>query len=139
VPSLQETNKAIVRKFNKEFIENGNDAVYDEIVSPDFNNHDGGGDPTPGGQGARDFFTKVFRPAFPDVAVIIHEQFADGDAVITRKTYQGTHKGEFFGMPATNKKISISVIEIIRLRDGKYAEHWATADMLGAMKQMQGP
>jgi steroid delta-isomerase-like uncharacterized protein len=137
VSSVPEVNKAIVQRFNKEFIEHGNAAVFDELVSPEFRNHDGGGEIS-GRDAARAFFTHVFLPAFPDVVVVIHDQFTDGDAVITRKTYQGTHKGEFLGIPGTNKSVHISVIEIVKLRDGKYVEHWATADMFGALQQIKG-
>jgi len=137
VSSARESNKAIVERFNKEFIEQGNSAVFDELVAPDFRNYDGDGDVS-GRDAARAFFTQVFLPAFPDVSVTIHDQFADGDAVITRKTYQGTHKGEFLGVPGTSKSVRIAVIEIVKLREGKYVEHWAAADLLGALHQMTG-
>jgi predicted ester cyclase len=138
VSSVPEVNKAIVQRFNKEFIELRNVAVFDELVSPDFRNHDAGGEIS-GRDAARALFTQVFLPAFPDVVVVIHDQFADGDAVITRKSYQGTHKGEFLGIPGTNRAVRISVIEIVKLRDGKYVEHWATADLFGALQQLKGP
>ncbi len=83
-------------------------------------------------------FTAIFRAAFPDVTVAIHDQFADGGVVTTRKSYGGTHSGPFMGIPGTGKHIDVSVIEIIRLRDGKYIDHWATADMLGLLQQIKG-
>jgi predicted ester cyclase len=136
VSSLQDTNKAIVRKFNKEFIEDGDLSVYDELVSPDFLDHSGH-DAVPNPRAAYFFITQVFRPAFPDVKVIIHDQFAEGDTVVTRKSYQGTHKGAFLGMPGTGKAINLAVIDIIKLRDGKYIEHWGSADMFGLMQQLK--
>ena len=134
--SLQDTNKAIVRKFNKEFIEDGNLSVYDELVSPNFLDHSGH-DAVPNPRAAYFFITQVFRPAFPDVKVIIHDQFAEGDTVVTRKSYQGTHKGAFLGMPGTGKAINLAVIDIIKLCDGKYVEHWGSADMFGLMQQLK--
>jgi len=136
VSSLQDTNKAIVRKFNKEFIEDGNLSVYDELVSPNFVDHSGH-DAVPNPRAAYFFITQVFRPAFPDVKVIIHDQFAEGDTVVTRKSYQGTHKGAFLGMPGTGKAINLAVIDIIKLRDGKYVEHWGSADMFGLLQQIK--
>jgi len=136
VPSLQETNKAIVRKFNKEFIEDGILSVYEELVSPNFLDHSGH-EEVPNPKGAYIFITQVFRPAFPDVQVIIHDQFAEGDTVVTRKSYRGTHKGAFLGMPASGKVITLAVIDIIKLRDGKYVEHWGSADMFGLMQQIK--
>jgi steroid delta-isomerase-like uncharacterized protein len=133
---VQDTNKAIVRRFNKEFIEDGILSVYDELVSPNFDDHSGH-DAPPNPRAAYFFITHVFRPAFPDLKVIIHDQFAEGDTVVTRKTYEGTHNGTFFGMPASGKAVKITVIDIIKLRDGKYIEHWGTADMFGLMQQIK--
>jgi len=132
--NIQENNKAIVRKFNKEFVEEKNISVFEEIVSPDFYNHDV---PDPSMAAAFFFFTKIFHGAFPDAKVIVHDQFADGDTVITRKSYKGTHKGDFLGIPGSNKAVTIPVIEIIKLRDGKYVEHWANADIFGLLQQIK--
>jgi predicted ester cyclase len=134
--SLQERNKAIVRRFNKEFVEEGHLSVYDELVSPTFRSYEMNGevgDP----RASFVFFTQVFRPAFPDLKVIIEDQFAEGDTVITRKTFQGTHRGTFFGVPATNKFVKFSAIDIIKLRDGQYVEHWVVTDVYGLVKQLK--
>lgn len=135
---LQEHNKAIIRRFNKEFIEGRNLALFDETVAPDFVNrtpHDGR---QPGPEGARYFFTQILPVAFPDLKVNIDDQFAEGDVVVTRKSYEATHGGPFMGIPATGKHVRFNVIDIIRLRDGKYVEHWANADMMGLMQQLKG-
>lgn len=134
---LQSRNKATIIRFNKEFIENGNLAIYDELVAPDFYNHTAHDGRTPGPEGARHFFTQVLRPAFPDLRVTIHDQVAEGDQVVTRKSYQATHQGTFLGVPPTGKKVSFGVIDIIKLRDGKYVEHWASADMFGLLQQLK--
>ena len=134
----QDQNKAIIRRFNEQFIEGGDVAVYDEIVSPNFYNHTAHDGRNPGPEGARFFFTQVLRPAFPDLKVTIHDQFAENDVVVTRKSYEATHRGEFMGIPATGKRVGFAVIDIIRLKDGKYVEHWANADMLGLMSQLKG-
>ena len=135
--TLQESNKAVVRKFNKDFVETGDRAAFDEIIAKDFTNHTVHGDQPTDREAAFFFFTAIFRSAFPDVKVVVHDQFADGDTVITRKSYQGTHTGPFMDIPATGKKINNSVIEIVRLRDGQYIDHWAEADMMGLMQQLR--
>jgi len=135
--TIQESNKDVVRKFNKDFVETGDRSIFDEIVSPEFKNHAAHGDEPTDREAAFFFYTAIFRSAFPDVKVVIHDLFADGDTVITRKSYQGTHTGPFMGIPGTDKPIDVSVIDIIRLQDGKYVEHWATADMLGLMQQIK--
>jgi len=50
--------------------------------------------------------------------------------VSTRKALHATHTGEFMGIPPTNKKVTIQVIDMIRVHNGKYAEHWASAIFL---------
>ncbi|WP_144140871.1 ester cyclase [Paraburkholderia sp. BCC1884] len=131
--SLQDANKLVVQRFNKEFIENKDDSVYDELVSTEF--HDGGKDK--GGPDPFVFFTKIFRPAFPDAKVVIHEQIAEGDQVVTRKSYEGTHSSEFMGVPATGNTVSFEVIEIITVRDGKYVDHSAIPDTMSLLKQLK--
>ena len=133
---LQESNKQTVRRFNKEFIENQNDAVFHEIVSSEFNDHSGDG--KGGADGAYMFFTQMFRPAFPDAKVVIHDLIAEGNKVVTYKSYEGTNTGDFMGMPASGKAVSFDVIEILRLEDGKYVEHWALMDMPALMQQLSG-
>jgi predicted ester cyclase len=58
--------------------------------------------------------------------------------VTTRKSFHATHKGEFFGIPASNKSIVMDVIDIVRLREGKFVEHWGIIDMQGVMTQITG-
>lgn len=70
--------------------------------------------------------------------VVIHDQIADGDKVTTRKSFHAIHKGEFFGVPPTGKNVVMDVIDIIRLRDGKYVEHWGILDMQRVMAQITG-
>ena len=61
---------------------------------------------------------------------------AEGDKVTTRKSFYATHKGEFFGVPASNKSVVMDVIDIIRLQDKKFVEHWGILDMHSLMTQI---
>jgi predicted ester cyclase len=131
VSNPQESNKLIVKKFNKEFIEDKNDSAYEALVSASFIDRTGGA-VTP-----LDFITKIFRPAFPDAKVVIHDLIAEGDRVVARKSYEGTHSGDFMGVPGTGKFIKFMVIEIIQLRDGKYVNHWGLADTASLMQQLK--
>jgi len=134
VSSTQDVNKNLVVRFNKEFVEGQNDSVYHEIVAEGFADHSA---PQGGPNAPFLFFTKIFRPAFPDAKVVIHDLVAEGDKVVAYKSYEGTHKGEFMGIPATGKSISFKVMEIIRLQDGKYIDHWAVADAMGLLHQLK--
>jgi predicted ester cyclase len=117
-------NKAVVVRFNKEVIEQGNEATFRELMAPDFVNRTAPPGAPTGPEGMLFTFNRVLRPAFPDLSVEIHDQVAEGDKVTTRKTIRGTHRGELFGIPPTGKRVEIEVIDIVRVVSGRYAEHW---------------
>ena len=130
-------NKEIVARFNREVIERGNMQAFSELVAADFVNHTAPpGTPT-GPDGFSAFFTDILRPALPDLTVELHDQIAEGDKVVTRKTIAGTHKGVFLGVPPTGRRITIRVTDIVRIKNGQYAEHWGNADLHGAIAQMK--
>ncbi|MGY0040348.1 ester cyclase [Pedobacter sp. NJ-S-72] len=90
-------NKAIIRRFNLEVIEQGNLESFKELMNDQFINRTApeGIDNGPGGMIYT--FNQILRPAFPDLKVTIYEQLAEGDLVTTRKTITGTHDGIFMG------------------------------------------
>ena len=118
-----EANKEIVRRFNKEVIEQGNFDSFQQLMDNEFINRTVPANSN-GSDGMWNTFSKILKPAFPDLRVEIYDQVAEGDKVTTRKAIVGTHQGELMGIPPTYKKIKIDVIDIVRLRDGKYVEHW---------------
>jgi len=119
-----EQNKAIVRRFNKECIELGLAASFEELLADDVVNHAAPFGKPNGKESFKFFLNEVLRKGFPDCKVEILEQVAENDLVTTRKKITGTHTGEIFGIAPTNKSVEIQVIDIIRLKDGKYKEHW---------------
>ncbi len=131
-------NKELVIRFNKEFIEGGNMNTLNELLAPDFINHTAPPGVSKGPDGVAYFFNNILKAAFPDLTVEIQDQIAEGNKVATRKCFHATHKGDFFGVPASNKKVTIDVMDIIYLRDGKAVEHWANVDMQSLMMQITG-
>lgn len=79
---------------------------------------------------------KGLRAAFPDFRPEIHWQVAAGDLVTACKTYHGTHRGEFLGVPATGREVSFYTVDAMRVVDGKITEHWGVATMLDLMRQL---
>ncbi|HEX5689274.1 MAG TPA: ester cyclase, partial [Roseiflexaceae bacterium] len=79
---------------------------------------------------------KLFRAAFPDGHWAIEDIVGEGDRVAARATFTGTHRGEFFGIPATGKRVTIQAIHICRLAGDKIVEHWAKGDDLGMLMQL---
>jgi len=79
---------------------------------------------------------KQMYDAFPDMHVTIDDMVAEGDKVAARTTWTGTHKGEFMGIPPTNKKMTFSLIVIDRFAGGKIVEDHGQYDALGLMRQL---
>ena len=74
--------------------------------------------------------------AFPDLHFTIDDIVVEGDKVAMRYTMTGTHRGEFKGIPPTNKKVTAWAIEIDRVVGGKFVEGWVRFDTLGLMQQL---
>jgi hypothetical protein len=75
--------------------------------------------------------------AFPDMRMDVQDSFASGDKAVARLRISGTHQGEFMGIPATGKPVSVNLIDITRFGDdGLAREHWGVADLLAMMQQL---
>lgn len=121
---MSEENKKAVRRFNAEVIRAGNEQAFKELMADAFVNRSAPQGMPNGPESMWNTFQNVLRPAMPDLLVTIHDQVAEGDKVTTRKTISGTHTGILMGIPPTGRKVSIDVIDIVRLQDGRYVEHW---------------
>jgi predicted ester cyclase len=133
-----DTNKEVVRRFNIEVIQEGNADAFRSLMAPDFINGSAPPGMPNGPQSMWNTFRNILRPALSGLKVTIHDQLAEGDKVTTRKAISGVHTGELLGIPATGKDVSIDVIDIVRVHDGKYAEHWGLntlSTVLAALKQ----
>ena len=76
------------------------------------------------------------KKAFPDFRVVIHDQIAEGDKVVTYKTVMGTHREEFRGIPATSQRIEFQVIDIFRIEENKITECWGVFEELKFLQQL---
>ncbi len=131
-----EQNKAIVVRFNKEFIEHGNENTFNELLSDNVVNHSAPPG-MPNGKESFDFFlNRVLRKGFPNLTVEILEQVAERDLVTTRKRIRATHTGDLFGIAPSNKEVEINIIDMIRIENGKYAEHWGQSNFEEVLKQI---
>ncbi len=83
-------------------------------------------------------FFNMMRSAFSDFRVNVEDMVAEGDKVVVRSTMTGRHTGEFLGMPPTNRQISVPVIDVLVVRDGKATEHWGVTDTGAMMMQLGG-
>ena len=132
---MSEQNKANMRRFYDEVFNAGNTSVVDELVAPDFVEHE----EFPGLSGGRDGlkqFVTMMRTAFPDARMDVHDLMADGDKVVARLTMSGTQRGDFFGIPASGKSMSVTTIDIIRFENGQAVEHWGATDSAKMLEQL---
>ena len=116
--------KEIVRRFNEQVIAGGDRAAFEALMAPSFINHSAPPGVAAGPEGMWNTFQDILRPALERLTVTIHDQVAEDDKVTTRKTISGTHVDTLLGVEATGKLVSIDVIDIVRVQDGRYAEHW---------------
>ena len=90
----------------------------------------------PGGIAGVEAILGAIRAGFPDHDAQVIHMVAEGDMVATYKTFTGTHRGDFFGNAPTGKRVTIRVMDFVRYRDGKVAEHWNIVDFAGLMQQL---
>jgi predicted SnoaL-like aldol condensation-catalyzing enzyme len=129
-------NKQIVARFNKEFIEQGNLESFEELLSNKVINHSAPAGMPNGKESFFNFLNHVLRKGFPNLKVEILDQIAEKDLVTTRKRITATHTGEILGIPASNKEVEINIIDMIRVQDGKYVEHWGQSNFEEVLKQI---
>ena len=82
-------------------------------------------------------YFRIILAAFPDMRMDVQDSFASGDKAVARLRLSGSHQGEFMGIPATGKPVSVNLIDITRFgEDGLAREHWGVADLLAMMQQL---
>jgi steroid delta-isomerase-like uncharacterized protein len=128
-------NVATLERFVEEVINQGQFEAADELVEENFVELD----PFPGQQQGREGLKDVIRMmriGFPDIHWTVEETIASGDKVVSRFKWTGTQRGEFLGIPATGRKVTVPGVVIDRLNDGKMADSRILMDTLGMMQQL---
>ncbi len=132
---MSEQNKALVRRFLDQVFNNARPDVLEELIADDYTDHSAPPGQAPGAAGARQMYD-MFRTAFPDLQVEIHDMVAEGDLVAVRVTFSGTSQGPLMGAPPTGRPVRLASMVFIRLRDSQLVERWEQADMMGLMLQL---
>ncbi|MBV2183125.1 MAG: ester cyclase [Rhizobium sp.] len=133
---MSDENKEVVRRFNIEVIQNGSEAEFRALMAPHFVNHAAPQGMPNGPESMWNTFQNILRPALSNLTVTIHDQIAEADRVTTRKTISGVHTGPLMGIAATGRDVEISVIDIVRVEDGRYAEHWGLNTLSNVLAQL---
>lgn len=129
-------NKALIGQFYNDVFTDWKFEIADELLAPDFTDHDMPPGMPVGPTGFRQFYG-MLRQAFPDLHYSVQQLIAEDDKVVVQWTWHGTHEGEFFNIPATGRDATTTGMAIYRIADGKIAERWVKLDMLGLISRLR--
>ena len=118
-----------------EIFNQGKLQLIDELYAPDYRDRSVQPGMAPTREGFKQFVTSL-RTAFPDLHYTIDDSIESGDKFVTRLTASGTMRGEFAGMPATNKHATWTEFHIVRVNNDLVVEHWGLVQELGMMVQL---
>jgi steroid delta-isomerase-like uncharacterized protein len=131
-----ERNKAVSRRWIEVFNKR-DDAAEADVRTRDYVAYAPASlEPAPLDSEAWTRFLSGFVEAFPDLQLTVEDAVAEGDLVAQRVHFEGTHTGEFQGLPPTHRKVSFSGLELNRFVDGRVAEHWFQMDALTLLQQL---
>lgn len=127
--------KEVIEKVFKAF-ETGNVTGLENLVAKDYKEHNP--EPSMKSKGLQLLKDQIelYHTAFPDMKIKISEIFGDGEKLAVYSTFTGTNKGEMFGIPATNKKVTVNGMDIMKFDNEKISDHWGVYDNLTMFKQL---
>lgn len=131
-----EHNKAVSRRWIEVFNER-DDVAEADVRGPDYVAYAPASlEPAPLDSEAWARFLSGFVEGFPDLRITVEDAVGEGDLVAQRVHFEGTHTGEFQGLPPTQRKVSFSGLELNRFVDGRVAEHWFQLDALTLLQRL---
>ncbi len=140
MPTDTDEAKAVVRRLWNEVFNAGRPAVAEELIAPDCMDH-GSGEPIDAPVAAVKRWFAPLREAMPDLAAAFPDAhstldalFAEGDRVVVRGTERGTHREAFRGAQPDGRLRAVTVVNILRVADGRIVERWGAADALGFLR-----
>ena len=133
--NLPEANKLLVQSFIQKVLNEHNLTALDKYYASNATQHNPGAGE--GRQGIKSFFGRFFL-AFPDIHVTIEHIIAENSVVLVFLNWTGTYKGEFQGLPPTNKLISMRTADLFRIgTNGTIVEQWDVVDSLNLLRQLR--
>lgn len=129
-----EENKNIVRRYQEAYNNCDFDALA-ELVSADVLTPNIIAGMPPGLEGAK-VVHQTTLIGMPDYHTNIEDLIAEGDKVVARVTMTGTHTGNFWGIPPTGRRVNLTGIYIVRIKDGKIVEHWGEENGMIVFRQL---
>jgi len=132
---MSATNRAVIQAFFEDVLNQRRLDRADDLVKENFIELD----PLPGQEQGREGLKAILRmlwSAFPDMHWVVSEIVAEGEKVVTRFVWTGTHRGVFLGIPATGRSVEVKGVVIDRLEDGRMADSRILMDTMGLMQQL---
>jgi steroid delta-isomerase-like uncharacterized protein len=129
-------SEAIVRRLYQEVWNKRKLELVSDLISPSHALHDNNSSGSSVGPEAYKALMALYLAAFPDLCITVEDAVAEKDKVAASWTISGTHKGEFWGVRPTNKKISLDGITIHHIANGKIIDSYISSDALGLMRQL---
>lgn len=131
-----ENSVELVQQLYEEVWNKGNLGLVDEILTSDFVDYN----QPPGAPDGREGYkagVSMIRSAFPDIQFTLDQILAEDDRVAIRLTGRGTHRGDFLGISATGKEVSLGSMTFVHFKNGKIAKRWGISDIPRVMQQLQ--
>lgn len=133
---MAEDSRKIARRTLEELYENGNLDLIDELVHPDFVDHEPSHGDQPTGHESVKLTVQGLQSAFDDLRFEIQDEIVEGEKVVQRVIMSGRHAGQLLGREPTGKAFAVRHVYIWRIADGKIIEHWGSRDDLGLLVQL---
>jgi len=118
----EESNKQIIRRVFEEAFNQKNMELINVLFSPYFTDQSTPDQPA-GPEGVKEYFAQV-HTAFPNMQVTIEDLIAEGEKVVVRTTWRGTHTGKPGAVKPTDRQVTGTMIQIFRVVDGKIVKEW---------------
>jgi steroid delta-isomerase-like uncharacterized protein len=129
-------SKAIVRRLYEDVWNKRKLEIVSDLISPSHALHDNNSSGSSVGPEAYRAQIAIFLAAFPDLRFTVEDTVVEKDKVAASWTISGTHKGEFWGVRPTNKKVSMDGITIHHIANGKIIDSYISSDTVGLMRQL---
>jgi steroid delta-isomerase-like uncharacterized protein len=134
VPTVEEQGKAVFNRWFSQAWNKGHYSVAYEVIDPRMRVHGAGGQPVEMGPDGLIGLISTWRNAFPDGHMAVDGLVAEGDLVAALLTWHGTQRGDFYGIPASRKRVACTSIGIDRVAGGIVRDGWGELDMVGLMQ-----
>ena len=133
--SISTHKEIVLQRWYQQLWDKWNLAMADDLFTGDYRLHLSGVS-APADKETTKQIVAMFSAAFPDLRHTVDEMIAEGNTVAARWTVEGTHRGDFQGIPATGRQVRLSGTTVHHMADGKINETWLTVDNLDLLQQL---